>query len=291
VSTPATGGPTASAPARRAGRNLPQAIGVGLGLGAVLLLSLFVRREAYVVVVVVATVYGSIEVSRALRSRHLQVPVLPVAAGAVAMVPGAFYGGGATLAVAYALTVFAVLAWRFVSPGDGAGGPTAASTVRDVAGGVFVATYVPLLASSTLLMLREPHGAWRVLLFVVLVVASDIGGFAAGVLFGRHPMAPSVSPKKSWEGLGGSFAAGAVLGAVLLPLMLGGSWWGGALLGLAAVAVATLGDLSESMLKRDLGIKDMGDLLPGHGGVMDRLDSLLPAAPVVHLLLIALIGS
>jgi len=291
VSAPAPGGSTAPAPARRAGRNLPQAIGVGLALGAVLVLSLFVRREAYVVVVVAATVYGSVEMARAFRSRHLQVPVLPVVAGAVAMVPGAFYGGGPTLAVAYALTVFAVLAWRFVSPGGTPGAPVETPTVRDVAGGVFVVTYVPLLASSTLLMLREPQGAWRVLLFVILVVASDIGGFAAGVLFGKHPMAPSVSPKKSWEGLGGSFAAGAVLGAVFLPLMLDGSWWGGALLGLAAVAVATLGDLSESMLKRDLGIKDMGDLLPGHGGVMDRLDSLLPAAPVVHLLLIALLGS
>ena len=285
------GGSTAAAPARKAGRNLPQAVSVGLGLGLVLVLSLFVRREAYVVVVVVATVYGSVEMTRAFRSRHLQVPVLPVAAGALAIVPGAYVGGGATLAVAYALTVFAVLAWRFVSPATEPGAPVATPGIRDVAGGVFVVTYVPLLAAFSLLMLREPHGAWRVLLFVILVVASDIGGFAAGVAFGRHPMAPSVSPKKSWEGLAGSFAAGAVLGAVLLPLVLDGSWWGGALLGLAAVAVATLGDLSESMLKRDLGIKDMGDLLPGHGGVMDRLDSLLPAAPVVHLLLVVLVGS
>ncbi|NAZ82370.1 phosphatidate cytidylyltransferase [Kineococcus sp. R8] len=287
----AAGGPTAAAPARKAGRNLPQAVGVGFGLGGVLVLSLFIRREAFVVVVVAAVVYGSVEMARAFRSRHLQVPVLPVAAGAVAMVPGAYVGGAATLAVAYALTVFAVLAWRFVSPPAASGAPVPTPSVRDVAGGVFVATYVPLLASFTMLMLREPEGAWRVLLFVVLVVASDIGGFAAGVFFGRHPMAPSVSPKKSWEGLAGSFAAGAVLGAVCLPLMLGGSWWGGALLGLAAVAIATLGDLSESMLKRDLGIKDMGDVLPGHGGVMDRLDSLLPAAPVVHLLLIVLVGS
>ncbi|NIZ93543.1 phosphatidate cytidylyltransferase [Kineosporiaceae bacterium B12] len=266
-------------------------MGVGFALGGVLVLSLFVRREAYVVLVVAATVYGSIEMARAFRSRHLQVPVLPVAAGALAMVPGAYVGGGATLAVAYALTVFAILAWRFVTPSGDAGSPLVTPGIRDVAAAVFTVTYVPLLASFTLLMLREPQGAWRVLLFVVLVVASDIGGFAAGVAFGRHPMAPSVSPKKSWEGLAGSFAAGAVLGALCLPLMLDGSWWGGALLGLAAVAIATLGDLSESMLKRDLGIKDMGDLLPGHGGVMDRLDSLLPAAPVVHLLLVVLVGS
>ncbi|WP_369052873.1 phosphatidate cytidylyltransferase [Kineococcus terrestris] len=280
----------AAAPARRAGRNLPVAIGMGLGMGAVLVLSLFVHPVGFVVLASAAVLYGTVEVARAFRARHLRVPTLPLVAGTLAMLPGAYLDGGQTLFVGYALTVLALVVWRVVVGGGDHGTPVRVPPVRDVAGGVFTATYGPLCAGFAILMLGASDGPWRVLLFILLVVGSDIGGFAAGVLFGRHPMAPSVSPKKSWEGFAGSLVVGAVAGAVALPLMLGGTWWGGVVLGLVAVAVATLGDLSESMLKRDLGIKDMGTLLPGHGGVMDRLDSLLPAAPVVHLLLLALIG-
>jgi phosphatidate cytidylyltransferase len=121
--------------------------------------------------------------------------------------------------------------------------------------------------------------------FIVLTVLSDVGGYVAGVLFGKHPMAPTVSPKKSWEGFAGSALFCAVGGAVLLPTLLDGEIWEGVVCGLAVMLAATLGDLGESMIKRDLGIKDMGSLLPGHGGIMDRLDSLLPAAPVTFLLL------
>jgi len=126
--------------------------------------------------------------------------------------------------------------------------------------------------------------------FILAVVLSDTGGYAAGVLFGRHKLAPRVSPAKSWEGLGGSLVMTIVGTAVSVPLLLDGAWWQGALIGAAVVVTATLGDLGESLLKRDLGVKDMGSLLPEHGGVMDRLDSLLPTAPVVALLLAATIG-
>ena len=109
---------------------------------------------------------------------------------------------------------------------------------------------------------------------------SDIGGYAAGVLFGKHPMAPSVSPKKSWEGFAGSVVACVVGGvALVVRWLLDGPWWAGVVLGAVAAVGATLGDLCESMIKRDLGIKDMGSILPGHGGLMDRLDSLLHRRP------------
>jgi phosphatidate cytidylyltransferase len=98
-------------------------------------------------------------------------------------------------------------------------------------------------------------------------------------------MAPAISPKKTWEGLGGSVAACLAGGAILLPVLLHGQLWQGLILGAAAVAAATLGDLAESMIKRDLAIKDMGSVLPGHGGILDRIDSLLVMAPVVWLLL------
>jgi phosphatidate cytidylyltransferase len=134
-------------------------------------------------------------------------------------------------------------------------------------------------------MLREPDGARRALIFVVLTVCSDTGGYLFGSVFGKHPFAPRISPKKSWEGLGGSLVLCLAAGAIMVPDLLDGRLWQGLLLGLAAVGAATLGDLVESMIKRDLAIKDMGHLLPGHGGIMERLDSLLVMAPVIWLLL------
>ena len=275
----------AQAPARRAGRNLPAAIGVGVGLAVLLLLSLFVRREAFVVLAAVAVVTGCVEVARAFHARHLLVPTVPVAAGGVAMLFGAYLGGSATLFVGYALTVLAVLVWRLLLPGGDHGVPSSGLGARDVAAGVFVVSYVPLLASFAALMLRASDGPWRVLLFVLLPVASDVGGYAAGVFFGKHPMAPSVSPKKSWEGMAGSIVACVLIATPIVTLALGGPWGGGVLFGVALAVSATVGDLGESLIKRDLGIKDMGQLLPGHGGIMDRLDSLLPSAAVAYLLL------
>jgi phosphatidate cytidylyltransferase len=152
--------------------------------------------------------------------------------------------------------------------------------VRDVTAGLFVAAYVPLFCSFATLLVVAPDGVARVLTFMICVVASDVGGYAAGVLAGRHPMAPTISPKKSWEGFAGSLVAGSTAGALSVVLGLGAPWWAGALTGALLVLTATLGDLVESMVKRDLGIKDMGNLLPGHGGLMDRMDSLLPAAVV-----------
>ena len=118
-------------------------------------------------------------------------------------------------------------------------------------------------------------------MLIALPAANDTGGWLAGITLGRHPMAPRVSPKKSWEGFIGSMIAAVGAGAGCL-WGLGGPWWAGAALGATIVVVSTLGDLGESLLKRDLGLKDMGTLLPGHGGLMDRLDSILVAAPVVY---------
>jgi len=138
-------------------------------------------------------------------------------------------------------------------------------------------------------MLSMPNGAERVLIFIVLAICSDIGGYVAGILIGRHPMAPAISPKKTWEGFAGSVAACLAAGAIMLPWLLHGHVWQGLILGAAAVAAATLGDLVESMIKRDLEIKDLGTVFPGHGGAMDRLDSLLVVAPVAWLLLTAFV--
>ncbi|MGJ9422769.1 phosphatidate cytidylyltransferase [Aeromicrobium sp. CF3.5] len=265
----------------RAGRDLPAAIGVGVSLALLVVLSLVLVKAAFVLVVAVALTIGLWELSRAMRTVGIEIPLLPVAGGGVIMLVGGYLGGMETAAVAMALTVIGTLIWRL---GDGADG-----FVRDSTAGVFCLSYLYLMGVFVSLMLIEDDGPWRVVAFIVATVTSDIGGYAAGVLFGRHPMAPTISPKKSWEGVGGSLVAGIAASIVMVVFALDGPWWAGVALGVAGVVFATLGDLSESLIKRDLGIKDMGNLLPGHGGLMDRLDSLIAVAPIAWLVLYALV--
>jgi phosphatidate cytidylyltransferase len=265
----------------RAGRNLTAAILVGAGLGALVLLTLFLYKPIFIGVMVVAIGIGVWELSRSLRAADLHVPVIPLLAGTIGMIVMAYRKGPEDLVVGLMLTVLALLVWRLAE-----GGP---NYLPDVAASVFVAVYVPFLAGFAALMTAPHDGARRTTIFIATTVASDIGGYAAGVLFGKHPMAPTISPKKTWEGFAGSALACTVVGIILLTTMLDGAWWQGACLGLALVCSAVLGDLGQSAIKRDLGIKDMGSLLPGHGGIMERLDSLLPSAPVAYLLLITFI--
>ena len=266
----------------RAGRNLPVAIGVGLSLGALVLSTLYLFKPAFLVVVIAAILVGLWELVTSLREKQLHAPFVPIAAGAVALLCLAYTDGREAMTVAMVLTVVAVVIWRAA---EGAAG-----MLSDIGAGVFALVYVPFLAGFAALMLAPHDGARRVTAFIATVVASDVGGYALGVIAGKHPMAPTVSPKKSWEGFAGSAIACAVCGSILFVTLLHGQWWQGVVFGLATVATATLGDLGESMIKRDLGIKDMGKVLPGHGGLMDRLDSLLPTAPVAWLLLAAFVS-
>lgn len=264
-------------PHGRAGRDLAAAIGVGVGLGAVILVCLFVAKDAFAWIIAAAMVVGAWELARAMTTRGFAVPLVPVAAGAVGMILAAHERGPEALAIAFGLTATAVLLWRVIDPRPG--------SARDVAAGIFTALYPCFLGGFAALMLAPADGRDRIITFILVTVCSDIGGYAAGVLFGKHPMAPSVSPKKSWEGFAGSVAICTGVGVAAMVFMLGGRWWVGGLIGAVSAAVATIGDLIESSLKRDLGIKDMGTLLPGHGGIMDRLDSLVLTLPVVWALL------
>ncbi len=269
--------PAPPVPQSRAGRNLGAATGVAVALGAVIVASLFIEKVAFVWLVGAAIAVAVWELTTALTVRDIQVPVVPVVLGAVALLGSAYVGGTEAMVVALALTVLAVMVWRLGEPEAG--------YVRDVTAGAFTTLYVPFLAGFAVLLVQPDDGAWRVITFLVVVSASDTGGYAFGVLFGRHPMAPRVSPKKSWEGFAGSALLCVLAGVATVVWLLDGRWWVGVVLGLATLVSATLGDLGESMIKRDLGIKDMGTLLPGHGGIMDRLDSMLPSAPVVWLVL------
>ena len=263
----------------RTGRNLPVAIGVGAGLGGLVLLTLLTVKATFLLYVGAAIAIALAELTAALaNSKHkINVPVIPVAAGGAAVLTCMYWLGSRASLAALALTVVAIFAWRLP------GGPS--GYVKDVTAGIFAMIYLPFLASFVMAMLSPADGARRVLTFVILTICSDIGGYFAGITLGRHPMAPVISPKKTWEGFAGSAAACLVGGGLCVTLLLHGHAWQGLLTGAAAVLAATLGDLVESMIKRDLEIKDMGTLLPGHGGIMDRLDSLLIVAPVVWLLL------
>jgi phosphatidate cytidylyltransferase len=276
---PAPEPPGGSTAARsRAGRNVPVSIAVGLVLGAAVLVSLLTVRQIFVGVVAVAVAVGTIELVGALkRASDIRVTLWPVLVGGQAMVWLSWPFGRDGLLTAFVLTVLACMVWRFAGGIDG--------YLRDLSASVLTAAYVPLLASFAAMLVVPADGVARVLTFLILVVSSDTGGFVAGVFFGKHPMAKVISPKKSWEGFAGSMIAGIAAGILTMTLMLDGQWWQGALFGAALVCTATVGDLVESLIKRDLKIKDMGQLLPGHGGLMDRLDSLLPAAVVSWLLL------
>ncbi|PFG33543.1 phosphatidate cytidylyltransferase [Sanguibacter antarcticus] len=262
----------------RTGRNLPMAILVGVGLLAIVGASLYFRKEYFIVFAVVAISAALWELSRALGRRGVHIPLLPLWVGTTGMLVSTYTAGPEALMVSFILTVAGVVVWRVV---DGGG----IAAVKDASAGVFAASYLPLMGGFVMLMLAADNGREQVLIFILLAVANDVGGYFAGVLFGRHPLAPSVSPKKSWEGLVGSFILCLAIGLVGAVLVLQINPVVGLMLGFFTPLTATLGDLSESLIKRDLELKDMGSLLPGHGGVLDRLDSLLLTAPFVYLLL------
>lgn len=265
----------------KAGRNLPAAIGVGVGLGGLIVASLFVYRPSFAIIVGIAITYGCYELCQAIAKSDTRPTLVPLLVGGVASLVAAWERGPNGLVLGITVTACAVLLWRLA---DGAEG-----YLQDVSASMLVLLYVPTLAGFAV-MLSHPHdGAARILAFVATVVCSDTGGYASGVMFGKHPLAPIVSKAKTWEGFAGSVLACSASGILFMTLTFHEAWWKGLLFGLAIVVTATLGDLGESMIKRDLGIKDMGSILPGHGGIMDRLDSLLPCAAVAYLLLSAFV--
>jgi phosphatidate cytidylyltransferase len=251
-----------------------------LAFGGALLLSLLVFKELFMVFAVVLAGFASYELTQALRKAEFHVPRIPTVASAVLAMPIAYYAGagGQLLAVLGAMLLVAV--WRLVEQALPSHRRSAASLVRDLAAGTFVQGYVTFLATFTVVLTAADGGQWWTLAFIIIAVAADVGAYAFGLSFGKHKMAPVISPKKTWEGFAGGAAASLVAGVLLSTLMLGNTWWFGLVFGAAIFLTATLGDLVESLVKRDIGIKDMSSWLPGHGGFLDRLDSILPSAAV-----------
>ena len=275
-----TGG---DAPKSRAGRDLPAAIGSGLALAAVVLLSLFTWKWTFGVVLVAALLVSVRELIQAFGSRGIKVARTPLLIATVLLPTTAFIWGLSVEVVVLGITVLFVMFWRIRLGTEG--------YVRDVSASIFVAAYVPFVGAFVMLTLAADDGPKRVMVFILLTVANDIGGYASGVFFGRHPIAAQISPTKSWEGFAGSLVLQSAVGAATFVLLLEAPWWQGVLAGVVLTVTATAGDFSESAIKRDLGIKDMGRLLPGHGGMMDRLDSLIPNAFASWVIFTIFLGS
>jgi phosphatidate cytidylyltransferase len=260
-----------------AGRNLPVAIAVGLVLVGLVLGSLLFVKWLFVGLAVVALSLGALELIRGLQPAGARVSRSSTVAGIAAVLISAYVWGPLGLIIAYGLSVLVVSTLALTRASEG--------FVRLAGFSVFVLTYLAFLPAFAMLLLREPNGSTLVLVFLALVVANDVGGYAVGVLAGRHPINRFLSPKKTWEGLAGSLVAQVVVGSIAFEFFLDRPWWQGALIGAALTATATLGDFFESALKREIGVKDMGSILPGHGGAMERLDSLIPSAFLAWVLL------
>lgn len=282
---------SAPAPAKKkrsAGRDLPAAIAVGVGLLVLIVVTLAWWHWGFILLVALMLSLGAIEVHMALKRLGMTAAVIPIVLGTIGMTVGTYAAASdlgshfgdlgsfwsmpwhSVLLMFLGATVLAALIVRLPKGHE--------NFVRDASASVFIIGYIALLGSFTALILAGDHGAARMVAFLLCVVANDTGGYAVGVLFGRTPLAPVLSPKKTWEGLAGSLGFAIATGAALAHWVLDVPWWVGVILGAVCVFFGTAGDLIESAIKRDVGIKDMSSILPGHGGVMDRLDSMLVAA-------------
>jgi phosphatidate cytidylyltransferase len=283
-------------PTPKAGRNLPAAIGVGLAMLLAVLGGLLFLPLGFVLLTTAFAVLGVWEVYRALEAQGTRMPIIPVMIGSLVMPVSAYFGGLEGLLFSMTVSSVAVLLWRSIE--------SAAGAPRSVFAGVFTLAWIPFLISFASLSLHTasgptpvglwpdgiPEGAWQIASMLLLVVSNDTFGYIVGASFGKHPMAPKISPKKSWEGFAGSVGGAMVIGVLACIFLLDRPWWVGLVLAVGMVAAATAGDLAESMVKRELGVKDMSSILPGHGGVMDRLDSIVFAAPVAYVLFALLSG-
>lgn len=257
----------------RTGRNFVAALVIGNGLGVVFICSLIFDKQWFIPFIATIVGFGMWELATISRTDKRHVPRIPVLIAALVMIPATYYFSYLGQLLTLAGGIVFVVVWHTVQRWLS----KSIITDRDVLMSAFSLAYVPFLASFSVLMTARDGGEWWTLGTMIIIASVDTGAFATGLLFGKTPMAPRISPKKTWEGFAGSVVAGVAAGYSIATLMLGIDWWWGALLGLLIVGTATIGDLIESLIKRELGTKDASHLLPGHGGFLDRLDSVLPS--------------
>ena len=268
----------------RTGRPLVRAIVVGLMLGLALMASLLIVKELFMVFAGALVGFTAWELASALRFAGRRVPRVPALIAALAVVPAAFYWLAAGHWLVTLAGIALVVAWRLAELVKPAARTSAREVLLDLGAGVFIMMYIAFMAGFTVLLTAQDGGQLWTLAFLIVVVSVDVGAYATGLTFGKHPMAPTISPKKTWEGFAGSVAAAVVAGILTAIFMLGQPWWVGLILGGVLVVTATGGDLAESLIKRDLGIKDISTWLPGHGGFLDRVDSSLLSGAAAYAL-------
>lgn len=269
--------------APKGGRNLPVATAVGLLLLIGALAAAWFDARAFAVVLYGFSLAGVIEWRRVLRRQDRRIPLLPIVLATIGMGSATWFGLSEGLIVASLVGLAGIIAWRVVDE-------RVENTLADSLASALTVLWIPFLASFLLLMEQADDGWMRVVIFVVAVVGNDTGGLFAGMLWGRTPLLPRVSPKKTWEGLVGGVVLGTGAATVAAWLLMD-TWWIGTLVGLVCTAAAVVGDLAESAIKRDVDVKDMSSAIPGHGGVMDRLDSLLLAAPAAYVVFAIFFGT
>jgi phosphatidate cytidylyltransferase len=262
-------------------------------LAAIFLSSILIYKELFIALLSVATAIGAWELSTALREKNWYVPRVPAVVGSVLIMPATYFGGPSIQWLASLAIVAALILWRSVHllfERRKANFQTLQRTIRDFGAAAFLVIYLPLTLSFGVLLLGREDGHWWVLAFVTTVALIDSAGYLFGRIFGKNRLAPGVSPKKTWEGLAASIVFGTISAVSFTVFLLGGAWWVGIIFAAALILAAVFGDLAESLIKRDLGIKDMSSLLPGHGGMMDRLDSLLPSSLMTYLVMVVFFG-
>lgn len=262
-------------------RDLPTAMAVGVGVAVAAIVAMNLGPAFGVAFVAILVTLCAGELFNGLQKVGYQPATLLGLVATAALVLSAYWRGEAALPLVIALTVIFTLLWYLV-------GVTRISPTTNAGVTLLAVFYIGLFGSFAALMLRLPNGTGILLGTIIVVVANDVGALFVGRQFGKSPMAGAISPNKTLEGaLGGAVAAVAVSFVVLQ--LIGLQPWedkgGSALaLGLLVAVLAPLGDLVESMIKRDLGVKDMGSVLPGHGGLIDRFDALLFVLPAAYYL-------
>lgn len=269
---------------KRTGRNLPLAILIGLAMGFAMLFSLIVVKELFMIVAAFLIGFAAFELASALRSSGRRVPRWPTVIAALVTVPAAFYLNDSGKWFATLAGIAFVVLWRVAELANPRRRGPWREVWLDLAAGTFIQIYIPFLASFAVLLAAKPGGEWWTLAFLILVISVDTGAYATGLTFGKHPMAPRISPKKTWEGFAGSVAAAFLAGILVSIFMIHEPWWFGFVFGAVIVMTATIGDLTESLIKRDLGIKDISTWLPGHGGFLDRMDSIVVSSAAAYVL-------
>lgn len=272
---------TATPKESRAGRDLPAAIGVGLVLLGIAAVGIVWFPIVLAIFIAVLVPLGIWELAQVAKTRNIHLALTPGWVAGLGIPVAAWFGGIDAMVFALFGSMLLTVFWTAVGEPD--------RPAASMATTLLAILWLPFFLSFGITLLQEINGNVMLLTTVLATVASDTFGYLIGATLGKHRMAPKVSPKKSWEGFFGSLGGAILISVLLTHFLLEYDWWVGIIIGTVLMLAATAGDFAASMVKRDFGVKDMGTTLPGHGGVMDRLDSVAFAIPVGYTLFVVVL--